>query len=124
MDSRDKSGVRIDDIQDPDLTAIVELVMHKIHSPDIIASDRICSPFAKLRLHLSALAFGVASNQWRLTPHCSVIVGLPHDSIGKPVCIHFPAFPPAQYVDTLVTIAHARLCDFSEPLRSQFQELD
>lgn len=86
------------------VAAVVELVVHKIYGPDIIAPGRICSTLSKLRLHLPLRRF---------VPQLQAFLAI---QPVNPFGIHFPAFSSEQHVNTPVTIAHARLCDLLDPL--------
>ena len=88
----------------PDLATVVELVMHKIHGPDIIVPGWICSSFSKPRLHFPL---------WCLSPQLQAFLAI--QSVN-PFGIHFSNFSSERHVNSPATVAHARLCSLSDPL--------
>jgi hypothetical protein len=51
------AGMRIDNSQDPQLLAQSQLVMDKIHCPDIVRPNGISAIIAQLRLHRFGVLF-------------------------------------------------------------------
>ncbi len=96
--------MRIDDGQNTQLPARGQLVMDKIHRPDLVRMRGIGSVFPELGLHPP---FG------RLVPQ------LKAQLVVKPACplhVDRPALTQQKNVYTAISVAHARLADLLDPL--------
>ena len=85
--------MRIHDRQDPQLVAEGELVMNKIHSPDIVRSDCLLAIIAQLGLHPTF---------WILVPELQTQLIV---NPARLLDVHLPALPSQQDMDTPISVA-------------------
>lgn len=99
VDHRRESAERVDHGQNPQLAARRKLIMDEVHGPHIVVTDRRRAILPQLRRH---------------PPLGRLVAQLQAQLPLKPVdllCIHDPAFPAQDVINTTIAVADVRLAD-------------